>query len=110
MTTSSHKTSVSSLKINSNTLLVFALDIEAAGEFENFNTLFTGAGKVNAAYQLTKAIHQQRPELIVNLGSAGSNQFKRSELICCSQFIQRDMDAKGLGFAPYETPFSGMPP
>ena len=110
MTLSAYETSISNLRINSNTVFVFALDLEAAGVFENRNTLFTGAGKVNAAYELTKAIRLQKPELIINLGSAGSNHFKRGEVICCTQFLQRDMDATGLSFAKYETPFSGMHP
>ena len=55
-----------------NALFVFALESEEAGEFEQYNKLFTGIGKVNAAYALTKQLHTQRPELIINLGSAGS--------------------------------------
>jgi adenosylhomocysteine nucleosidase len=101
--------SIHSLELN-NAFFVFALDIEAAGEFEKVNKVLSGSGKVNAAYELTRTIYQHRPKLIVNLGSAGSNQFKRGEVICCTQFIQRDMDARGLGFKPYETPFLGMGP
>lgn len=91
-------------------LFVFALEVEIAGEFDHVNKVITGCGKVNAAYELTKAIHRHKPSLIINLGSAGSNQFKRGEVICCTKFIQRDMDATGLGFKKYETPFSGMAP
>src|SRR5688572_4199311 len=91
-------------------LFVFALDIEAAGEFNDVNKLITGSGKVNAAFELTRAIYQHQPKLIVNLGSAGSNRFKRGEVVCCTRFIQRDMNATGLGFRPYETPFAGMDP
>ena len=91
-------------------LFLFALDIESAGEFNHVNKLITGAGKVNATHALTAAIHQHRPKLIINLGSAGSNQFKRGQVICCTQFVQRDMDARELGFKPYETPFSEMDP
>lgn len=91
-------------------LFVFALDIESAGEFEQVTKLFTGCGKVNAAYELTIAIHRHRPQLIVNLGSAGSNHFKRGEVVCCTKFLQRDMNATGLGFKQYETPFSGKDP
>ena len=93
-----------------NSLFVFALDIEAAGEFNHVNKLLSGSGKVNAAYELARAIHIQKPKLIINLGSAGSNHFKRSEVICCTKFIQRDMDATGLGFRRYETPFSEADP
>lgn len=98
------------LDLHRDALFVFALGIEAAGEFEDVNKVVTGSGKVAAAYELTKAVQQHRPKLLINLGSAGSNRFKRGEVVCCTQFIQRDMDARGLGFQPYETPFSGMEP
>lgn len=90
-------------------LLVFALPSEEAGEFGSYKKCFTGIGKINAAYQLTKAIQQQRPDLIINLGSAGSNVFRQGTIVCCTAFIQRDMDVCGLGYAPYETPFSPLP-
>ncbi|MFY7827594.1 MAG: hypothetical protein ACOVQ4_10720 [Flectobacillus sp.] len=93
-----------------NTLFSFALESEAADVFEGQNVVFTGIGKVNAAYELTKAIHQQKPALIVNLGTAGSNYFAKGEVICCTKFVQRDMDVRGLGFELYETPLSGVPP
>lgn len=92
------------------TLFVFALDAEAGEHFHNVNKLITGIGKVNATFELTKAIYKLRPRLIVNLGSAGSNHFNRGEIICCTSFVQRDMDVRGLGFALYETPFSNLPP
>ena len=90
-------------------LFAFALEAEAAGEFTGYETLITGIGKVNATYALIKHLPQTKPSLIVNLGSAGSSQFKRGEVICCSKFIQRDMDVRGLGFQQYETPFSNVP-
>lgn len=96
--------------ISSDTLFLFALDAEAAEEFHDVNKLIVGAGKVNAAYELTKAVYHRKPKLIINLGSAGSSTFKRGEVVCCTQFIQRDMDARALGFKKYETPFSDMPP
>jgi len=102
-------TSIASLDLQ-DALFVFALDMESADKFEQVRKLFTGCGKVNASYELLKAIQHQRPQLIINLGSAGSNHFKRGEVVCCTKFIQRDMDATGLGFQPYETPFSTMKP
>lgn len=91
-----------------NVLFVFALETEAAEVFNNQHTLFTGIGKVHAAYELTKAIYHKKPDLIVNLGSAGSGTFSKGEVVCCTQFVQRDMDVRGLGYALYETPFSGV--
>lgn len=90
------------------TLFCFALASEAGQVFADCQPLITGIGKVNAAYQLSKAITQRRPKLIVNLGSAGSSTFQRGEIVCCRKFIQRDMDARGLGFERYETPLSGL--
>jgi len=30
-------------------------------------------------------------------------------VVCCTQFVQRDMDVRGLGFELYKTPFSNIP-
>lgn len=91
-------------------LFTFALASEAAEVFEAHNPLICGIGKVSATYQLQKAIQRERPSVIVNLGSAGSNYFQRGEVICCTKFIQRDMDVMALGYERYETPLSGLPP
>jgi adenosylhomocysteine nucleosidase len=91
------------------TLFVFALESEAAEEFNNVNKLVVGVGKINAAYELTKAIHHRKPKLIINLGSAGSTIFKRRDVVCCTQFLQRDMDVRTLGFEQYQIPFSDIP-
>lgn len=91
-------------------LFTFALESEAAAVFTDCNTIITGIGKVNAAYELSKAIHKNKPSLIINLGSAGSTCFKKGDVICCTKFVQRDMDVRGLGYAQYETPLSGLPP
>ncbi|MNG78676.1 5'-methylthioadenosine/S-adenosylhomocysteine nucleosidase [compost metagenome] len=90
-------------------LFVFALEAEAGDAFAHVNTVFTGIGKVNAAIALTKAIHRHRPKLIVNLGSAGSQRYGKGEVVCCTRFVQRDMDVTPLGFARYETPLSDVP-
>ncbi|MFK3815928.1 nucleosidase [Pseudomonas sp. NPDC089407] len=91
------------------TLFVFALEAEAGDVFTEVNTVFTGIGKVNAAITLTKAIATRRPKLIVNLGSAGSQRHGKGEVVCCTRFVQRDMDVTPLGFARYETPLSDIP-
>ncbi len=91
------------------TLFVFALEAEAGTVFAEVNTVFTGIGKVNAAIALTKAIAQRKPKLIVNLGSAGSQGHGKGEVVCCTRFVQRDMDVTPLGFARYETPLSDIP-
>ncbi|QES88137.1 5'-methylthioadenosine/S-adenosylhomocysteine nucleosidase family protein [Rhizosphaericola mali] len=92
-----------------NILFSFALATEAADVFDQYNTLITGIGKVNATYELTKLIQLKKPSLIINLGSAGSDFFKKGEVVCCTKFVQRDMDVRGLGYTQYETPLSGLP-
>lgn len=93
-----------------NPLLVFALEQEAQGLFTDHACLFTGVGKINAAYALMAYLSQNpAPGLIVNLGTAGSAVHKAGSVIHCSRFIQRDMDVTPLGFPRYKTPFSNMP-
>lgn len=91
------------------TLFVFALAAEAGSVFAGMNSVFTGIGKVNAAIALTRAIAANRPRLIVNLGSAGSLRHGKGAVVCCTRFVQRDMDVTPLGFARYETPLSDIP-
>ncbi len=110
MTNDASRLSAITALLHQRPLFVFALESEAAGEFETFSPLFVGIGKVNAAYHLAKRIAEEKPGIIINLGSAGSHQFKRGDVVCCTRFIQRDMDVRGLGFKKYETPLSGQPP
>lgn len=91
-------------------LFTFALASEAADIFIEYRHLICGIGKVNAAYHLMKAIQQEKPKLIINLGSAGSDHYQKGDIVCCTRFIQRDMDVRGLGYEQYETPLSGLPP
>ncbi len=91
-------------------LLVFAMEAEAGQEFNDFDTLFTGVGKVNAAYHLTKRLLSgPKPDLVVNLGTAGSSFFNRGAIVQSEAFVQRDMDVSGLGLPKYKTPFIEEP-
>lgn len=94
---------------NNRPLIVFALEAESRGLFADHRVLHTGVGKVNAAHALTKALAAKRPGLVVNLGSAGSAVHKAGSLVCCTAFVQRDMDVTPLGFAPHATPFDATP-
>lgn len=92
-----------------NPILVFALESEARDEFHGFDVIFTGIGKVNAAFGLLKYLQNNKPDLIINLGTAGGFGFEKGEIVCCTQFIQRDMDVRELGFELYKTPLSDDP-
>ena len=87
-------------------LFVFAMKEEAVNLFDDYQLIFRGLGKINASYELTKAIAKYAPDIIINLGTAGSTLFNRGEVVCCNQFVQRDMDVSALGFEKFKTPFA----
>jgi adenosylhomocysteine nucleosidase len=101
--------------LHTDVLIVFALEIEAQGQFDDFNLIYCGVGKVNAAYRLTQRLAQWRqdrgtsPGLVLNLGSSGSTYFKAGSLVNCTSFIQRDFDVTALGCKPYVTPYENVP-
>ncbi|MES1177591.1 MAG: 5'-nucleosidase [Myxococcales bacterium] len=97
-------------------LVVIALELEGQGLFEQAGipVLYTGLGKVNAALSLAKKLATLRaqgalPSLVVNFGTAGSRTFATGTVVACREFVQRDMDVTGLGFALGETPFESLP-
>jgi adenosylhomocysteine nucleosidase len=98
------------------TIVVIALRIESSGVFEaaGVPVLYCGVGKVNAAIALTKELsryahHGGEMPLVVNFGSAGSRCFAPGTLVACQEFVQRDMDVSGLGFALGVTPYDEAP-
>ena len=94
-------------------LIVCALEQETQGQLEDWNVLYTGVGKVNATYKLTKrfgSYHsfpavRRSHSLVINYGTAGSRELPVGELVDCTKFIQRDMDATQFGFLRGQTPF-----
>jgi adenosylhomocysteine nucleosidase len=99
------------------TLVVAALRAELAGVFEaaDIPVLYCGVGKVNAAMSLARELSRYvrygvSMPLVLNFGSAGSRRFDRGTLVGCCEFVQRDMDVSGLGFALGVTPFDDAPP
>ena len=92
-------------------LIVSALHQELPDRYEepffNHNILFTGVGKINATYNLTKVLSKDRFDLVINYGTGASKFY--DELVDCTRFIQRDMDATPLGFKIGETPFEDAP-
>jgi adenosylhomocysteine nucleosidase len=68
---------------------------------------YTGVGKINATYNLTKLINEHKPLEVINFGTAGAVNKKLSGIIECTQFFQRDMDARAimdlkLGDTPFD--------
>jgi adenosylhomocysteine nucleosidase len=97
-------------------LVVMALELEEQGRFRErgVEVLYTGVGKVNAAYRLTRRLAEERARghtpLVLNLGTAGSRAHATGSLVACRRFAQRDMDVSGLGFPVGRTPFEDAVP
>tara|TARA_R100000908_G_C3748458_1_gene143376 strand:+ start:373 stop:972 length:600 start_codon:yes stop_codon:yes gene_type:complete len=93
-----------------NTLIVCALEAETQGKLKDWNTLYTGVGKVNATLALVKYLFSHTPRYVINYGTAGSRDLKIGELVDCTKFLQRDMDATPLGFERGQTAFENHIP
>jgi adenosylhomocysteine nucleosidase len=98
------------------TRVVMALPAESDGVFEEagVSVLYCGVGKVNAAIALTRELsryaHAGEPlPLVLNFGTAGSRVHDTGAFVACHEFMQRDMDVRGLGFALGVTPFDAAP-
>ena len=104
-------------KINlKESLIVIACKEESEGLFEKLDTniIFTGVGKINATYFLTKKLDELKqknnfPKYVINLGSCGSKKYKKGSLVYCNKFIQRDMDATAFGYEKFMTPSDIFP-
>lgn len=98
-----------------NVLFVMAADAEY-GVFlrTRISPLMTGVGPVEAAIVLTRelarlASHEDLPDLVVSLGSAGSATLEQAEIYQVAAVSYRDMDASAFGFAKGKTPFLDLP-
>jgi len=76
-------------------------------ETQDLNFFFyTGAGKINATYNLTKLIIKHKPSEVINFGTAGAITKNLNGIIECTKFYQRDMDVSPLmDLKIGETPF-----
>ena len=102
------------MMIKKKTLIVCALEVETQGELNDYDVLYTGVGKVNAAIRLQQRFGKYGSHIpydkVINYGTAGSRKIKKKTLVDCTKFVQRDMDVTGLGFMRGETPFEDEPP
>lgn len=77
--------------------------------------LMTGIGPVEAAVAVTRALAEANaagalPDLVVSLGSAGSQRLEQCGIYQASSVSYRDMDASPLGFPKGQTPLLDLPP
>ena len=89
-----------------NTLILVALEQELPKSYlPGWRIIYTGVGKVNASFSISRSYFDYKPKYVVNYGTAGSLNKNISGLIEVSKFYQRDMDLRGLGFKLGQTPF-----
>lgn len=84
-------------------LLVSALpaeQIRLSKEIFHTATLISGIGKVAATYALTRALQVTRPDLVLNVGSAGTLHFNPGDVLVCRNFVDRNL----LGLELNDTP------
>lgn len=105
-----------SANLLSDPLIVMALPIESQGVFESegIPVLYTGVGKINATWALTRALYSYREAgralpLVLNFGTTGSRVLPTHSLVSCDAFVQHDMDVTGLGFERGKTPYDESP-
>lgn len=105
------------LKSVSGKSILFVMAVEAEyGPFlrSRIEPLMTGVGPVEAAISLTRVLarleeQNERPDLVVSLGSAGSARLEQTDIYQASSVSYRDMDASPLGFEKGRTPFLDLP-
>ncbi|UXU75778.1 MULTISPECIES: 5'-methylthioadenosine/S-adenosylhomocysteine nucleosidase [unclassified Paracoccus (in: a-proteobacteria)] len=96
-------------------LFVMAVAAEYGPQLQaRITPLMTGVGPVEAAVAVTAALaalatQGRLPDLVVSLGSAGSQGLAQAQVYQVGQVAYRDMDASALGFAPGQTPFLDLP-
>ena len=96
-------------------LFVMATEAEYGAHLrQRFEPLVTGVGPVEGAVVLTRALADlghagHAPDLVVSLGSAGSQRLEQGEVYQATHVAYRDIDASPLGFEKGRTPFLDLP-
>jgi adenosylhomocysteine nucleosidase len=92
---------------SSKILTMVALPIEIS--MENWGSrpriIYSGVGKINASIILVEAIQIFKPDLVVNLGTAGSIRSEIEGVVEVDTVLERDFDAFPLcdrGLIPFE--------
>ena len=89
-----------------NYVLAVALAEELEGILGDYNTLFTGVGKINATMALTKyLVENPDTDLVINYGTAGGIDPDMKGMLHVGKFVQSDMDCRDFGFDMYQTPY-----
>jgi len=73
-------------------------------EIEGCNVvhIYTGVGKTKSAHVLTKKLCLLKPDLVLNIGTAGSLQHNIGDVFIANLFVDRDYEAVKLPGIDYE--------
>ncbi|MBS2097856.1 cupin domain-containing protein [Carboxylicivirga linearis] len=92
-----------------NVLVVYAVNEEKVNLTMpncNFHYCKTGVGKVSAALAVEKSIEAYKPEIVLNIGTAGSVKFPVGTIHLCCKFVDRDMEKLHAFGVPYMEDFT----
>lgn len=62
----------------------------------------TGIGKAGAAFHLTRAIMQERPDFVLNVGTSGTFMHNVGDVLVCRRFLDRDFRKLALPGVEWE--------
>lgn len=71
-----------------------------------FHYCRTGVGKVAAAIAVEQAIAHHKPDVVMNIGTAGSVHYKIGSVHLCHKFVDRDMEKLNNFGVPFEEDFT----
>lgn len=68
-------------------------------------SIITGIGKAKAAMMLTKAILEENPDWVINVGTSGTLNHRVGDIFVCKRFIDRDFHTVQLPGIEFEHNF-----
>lgn len=80
-------------------LITYALEDERINVgFNNHEVVYlkTGIGKVNAAARLMQTMLKISPDIVINIGTAGTVNHDVGTIILCNQFVDRDIKSVNI--------------
>lgn len=78
------------------------------GEEVHVGYLLTGIGKMKSTYYLSEAIRHSQPDLVLNVGTAGTFRHKVGDIVVCRHFVDRDMQGLAAYGVDYEIDASDL--
>lgn len=77
-------------------------EIEATGN--RLIYIHTGVGKTKSSFYLTKKILEEKPDFVLNIGTAGTINHRIGDIFVATHFIDRDYEVIKLPGIEYEIP------